>query len=431
MYDVELVGRLRRLGMPPKLANDTARDIRDRIHPVAVVAAQALQNGEKNRGLGINAQSAATTAGYVTMGAKIGSVIPGIGTVVGAVVGAAVAALKHVLGNHDVRLSPQDRMKAAAILQQYMAAANLAGPNGALGAQLDSGQLQQVFFSAQAMYGGELGSVDPRFFDVGWQICDGLAKQIAKAATTLPPGSTFNISAVSGRSGTGRVFTFGPTTAQLPAVVNLQTLGDLLTQLMVRQTTEISMSAADRAYQNKHDPGGKKAAGFWLNHAENRRVMVDVIAYELQKLNPSVFLDPSNISPPPAPGVPQITPTAPVVRDATALALINSAQGNVPSITSQAMVPASFPTTYVPAVAPGTLPPVADTSAALMQQQLAAQGVNMTSPDAQALIADVAQQGVQATPEGPAKAGIGLVPGLLIGAVALGFIVSGGKKHGN
>lgn len=431
MKDIELQGRLRRLGMNPRQAARVTRDIRDRIHPAAVVAAQVLVRGERTRGLGLNMQSTASTMQYVKTGAAIGSVVPVIGTVVGAVIGGAIAGLKHILGNKDVRTSAADRAAAASILAQYMAAANLAGPNGALGAALTLAQLQQIFFSVQAVYGAEYGEVDPRFFDVYWQICDGLAKQVAAAAVTLPPGSTFNIAAVSGRSATGKVYTFGPTTAQLPSIVNLQTLGALMTELMMRDCSEASMSAGDRAYQNKHDPGGLKCKAFWNRHPENVRVMADVIAYELQQRNPSVFVDPNAIGPPPATlGVPQITATPAVVQAATALAVQNAAAGVIPQITTQAGTPDAFPANYQPLPAQQTLSPVADASGALMQQQLADQGVNMTSPDAQALLQQVATQGVQETPAGPAKAGLSVLQMALLASVAGGFLLMKGKRHG-
>lgn len=422
MKDTVLEMRLRQLGMNAPQARDMTRLIRDRIHPASVIAAKALHlsanGGLSGCGcglgtLGVNIQSTAQTASYMSMGAKVGSVVPGIGTAIGAVVGGVYAALKHILGNHDVRVAAADVAACKTMLGQYMQAAAMAGPNGALGAQLTVDQFGKLFYCLLAAYGADFAYVDPRFFGVFWLLADGMAKQIAKAATTLPPGSSFALAKVSAKSDHGEVYTFGPATVQLPGTVTLQTLGALLNSLMARFCgPEGGRSAGDLAYQNKMDPQGRKCALFWTGgHAEGVQLLQDVVAYEVNNVAPAALINPNALNAPPGPtlATPAVTATPLVVQTALQVAAQNA--GTLPYF--------------------GTgLTPVTDTSAALMQQQLAAQGVNMVSAPAQQVLQQVATEGVKATPAGPSlasplTAGVGWVGMGLLGLVFLGRFAHG------
>lgn len=435
MKDTVLEMRLRFLGMSAPRAREVTKLVRDRIHPASVIAAKALHLSAKTGlsgltcglngcgctmgTLGINVQSTTQTVSYVSMGAKIGSVVPGIGTAIGAVVGGVYAALKHILGNHDVRVAAADVNACRTMLGQYMQAAAMAGPNGALGAQLTVDQFGKLFYCLLAAYGSDFAYVDPRFFGVFWLLADGMAKQIAKAATSLPPGSSFALAKVSAKSDHGEVYTFGPATVTLPSVVTLQTLGALLNSLMARFCgPEGGRSAGDLAYQNKMDPQGRKCALFWTGgHAEGVQLLQDVVAYEINNVAPSALINPNALNAPPGPSLvaPAITATPAVIQSATQLAVQNANAGVIPFISG----------TSPPLQA---LTPVTDTSAALMQQQLAAQGVNMASIPAQQLLQEIATEGVQATPAGP---GTPLTAGVSwVGAGLLVLLFLGRLKHG-
>jgi hypothetical protein len=100
--DVLLYARLKDLGMPPDTAWETAAQIRDKLHPVAAVAAAKILKrlGDKTGGLGVLSVGAAgatkTVVGAgagIAAGAAWGSVVPGIGTAVGAIAGLIAGAL--------------------------------------------------------------------------------------------------------------------------------------------------------------------------------------------------------------------------------------------------------------------------------------------------------------------------------------------------
>ena len=94
MKDTELRNRLIGLGMPLAKANEVAAKIRDDIHPRAAVASLAIMKVARVQpglaGTGMQAVSLAST------GAKAGSaILPGVGTAIGAAIGAIAGALIH------------------------------------------------------------------------------------------------------------------------------------------------------------------------------------------------------------------------------------------------------------------------------------------------------------------------------------------------
>ena len=111
MKDIELYGLLKAAGVAPNVAWTMTRDIRDRWHPIAAVAAAKLHGAGQTRarfaGLGGSVQTGiqaaqigskaggivggAIAAGSgVAAGAAAGSVVPIVGTAIGAVLGFAI-----------------------------------------------------------------------------------------------------------------------------------------------------------------------------------------------------------------------------------------------------------------------------------------------------------------------------------------------------
>ena len=111
MLDTELEARFRLLGIPAKKAAALTADIRDRLHPVAAVAATALRN-KREPGLSGNTRSSFSMA---STGASVGKFVGPVGAAVGAVIG-AIAGLAIHTGQ-----KPQRRAASIQVLQQLRA----------------------------------------------------------------------------------------------------------------------------------------------------------------------------------------------------------------------------------------------------------------------------------------------------------------------
>lgn len=181
-------------------------------------------------------QAGASTASNIAKGASVGQKvipIPGVGAAIGATVVAVAAAFRHIFGNHDVRTSGADKANCRNMLNQYLQLAAQAG--GVIGNQVPLSQLDQMHFCLATLYGDPIYNVDPRYFSVDITQADALAKQLANAAKSQAPGSSFTTSAVTGKSTDGRasgVFTYGPQTVTLPNPPSVQGLAQILRQLM-------------------------------------------------------------------------------------------------------------------------------------------------------------------------------------------------------
>ena len=432
MYDIVLQERLQALGMPRGKARDLTRQIRDHMLPVAVVASRAYHDPKGLSGLGalgatgvqaiqgaatgakigaaIYATYAASAGTAIASGAAAGSIVPGIGTVIGAVVGLIIVALSGLFGSRNVRVNGATRAQCVALLAGYMDIARKAGAGMSIGPQMGLTNLAQVSWCLNARDGGILYSVDPRYFNAGFEIVSALAKQLMSLAVVAPPGSTVTIGPASGTSDDSkhRVYTWAGGQITLPTDGRLTTLRDQLIALIIA---------------NCPSTAGKYAGGCapFFSTPEYKQMVLDLLGYY------------SSLIPLPPPTV---TVTPQVVQAATNL--VNVAPNMPPSIVNPTMTtnePAwmrALPQpNYTPAVDPNTMTPITDTSAALVQQQLAAQGVNMTSPQAQGILADVASDGVIKTPQGPSKisplqAGVGIAGGVLLLMLFLG----GKSYHG-
>src|SRR5271165_1389630 len=106
MNDVMLFARLKDLGIPKQQAWDLTASIRDQLHPIAAVAASkihgrtGLSRALPMAGL-VGARGMAvseTTLQTAMLGAKVGSIVPVIGTAVGAIVGGAIGLIGSVFG---------------------------------------------------------------------------------------------------------------------------------------------------------------------------------------------------------------------------------------------------------------------------------------------------------------------------------------------
>jgi len=131
----------------------------------------------------------------------------------------------------------------------------------------------------------------------------------------------------------------------------------------------------------------------------------------------------------------------PVAAAATTLAASTVATGTVPTLAgsgttvAQVSAPSNLNTVNTdasgnPTVEPSTtvlpatsaLTPQQDTTAALMQQMLAAQGANLTSPSATQLLADIAANGVAASPNGPSSLPSWLIPAGVAAVALIAFL---------
>lgn len=412
MLDTTLQARLLALGMPARLAHKVTRDMRDVFVPAAHVAVLARRGRGPLRGLGCMegcgcssgmgalgiGQSQAKTAELATSGAKVGSAFPVVGTAVGAAVGVAIAAAIHAFGNHDVRVNPNDMNMCAGMLKQYVDTANQA-QGAPIGTQLGIDNLEKINWCIAALYGKPVNNVDYRFFPIGWQQTNQVAQQIATLAFKAPAGGTINIPAITGYTTDKKHSNTRPaTTMKLPNPLTLQGLASLITPYMIASCSDGNKSAGN-------------CPAFW-NNPYAQRILYDLMGYWVQKLHPEVF------APPKAPVTPAVTKAAAtVVATATGKPVATGAGTAKPATT-----PTGSPIIVPPAVA-------ANPAAAAVYTQLAAQGVDMTSPQAQQIVADAATEGVTPTAGGPApqKASFGTIGTVLLVLVGGSMLLKG--KH--
>jgi hypothetical protein len=420
------------IGMPPALARNVTRKIRDEYHPASVLAIKGLKRqtlkgcgcglGCDGAGLGalglsqsqnITVVSTAAKAGGAIAGAETGAAagtaaFPVVGTVVGAVVGAAIAILVHDLGNHDVRVNPADMNMCAGFLQSYLQAANQA-QGAPIGVQMGIDNLEKLNWCLAALYGKPVNNVDYRFFPIGWQQTTGFVQSLVSQAFKVTPGSIITIPAITGYTTDHKHSNTRPATqVHVPNPLTLQGLAALVTPYMIASCSDGNKMAAN-------------CPAFW-NNAYAQRMLYDLTAYWVNKLYPQVFAAPKVA----------VTPATVAKAATVATAATLAARGVSPAITPSKVTPTAATTAAVAAaVASGnasSLPPAAQA----MYAQMAADGVNMQTPQAQQILADVATEGVTTTPAGPApmEAGFGMVGGVLLALVAGGMLLSGGKgKH--
>lgn len=122
------------------------------------------------------------------MGAKAGSIVPGIGNVVGAIAGLVVGAL---LGKKKpVRASGAQVAQCQVLMQEY---ASAAAQSPALPLPVDLAALKDLNWCMMALYGPDIRLKDPRFFDGNFTDLTKIAQNMVRAIFTTPIGATVNI----------------------------------------------------------------------------------------------------------------------------------------------------------------------------------------------------------------------------------------------
>lgn len=420
MLDTTLRGRLLGIGMHPRLAHEMTRQIRDVYYPAAVVAIAGAQGKGPLAGLGCGcmggdggncggalgalglSQSAGSTMSYASKGATVGSAFPVVGTAIGAAIGVAVAALIHVLGNHDVRVSPQDMNMCAGMLKQYTDAANQA-QGAPIGAQMGLDSLEKLNWCIAALYGKPVNNVDYRYFPIGWQQTTNFVQALVTGAFKQAPGTILAVPAITGYTTDRKHSNTRPATqVRLPNPLTLEGLASLVTPYMIASCSDGNKSAAN-------------CPAFW-NNAYAQRMLYDLTGYWVNKLHPEVFAPP------------KVTPTAAVV--AAAKKVVATVTGKPAVSPSATVLPAKTPSGAV-IVVPAAV--AANPAAAAVYTQLAEQGVDMNSSQAQQIVADVAAEGVTGTAAGPksSMASFGTIGGVLLALVAGGMLLNRGKSGGS
>lgn len=410
MKDTDLQGRLEQLlraRLPAQQATRTAAHltalIRDKLHPVAHVAAvayhtrssplsglgvatgavTAVKSTYTGASVGAAITGATSVAGAIGAGAAAGSVVPILGTAIGAVIGLmASGVFSHHKAAEDANfqqamaISKQNPAAVLDIPNKYLVLAGLF--------DLLPGQIKGNI-PIYKKY-GRMG--EQRFVnDMMRVIYD--AGQAGKITATDTPTSVFNRIVQPWIDSFG----FGAMNDSNTGMINNILLGMTAEYVMGGQK---SWTARGGQY-----PFGSLPA-FSLNMPSAQ--LVQAVPPATSTVPAVVQTDDQALA---AQGWQRVG-TDPAGHGIYAKAGVAGqyawVNGNlIPTVLSSAAGQ-----TLLPAVQSGLLPPtpapgstVGDTSAALLAQLLAQQGVNMQSPAAQQLVSGVAQQGVQQTPQGP------------------------------
>lgn len=403
-----LFARLKDIGMPPDTAWNLTAQIRDRLHPVAAVAAAKILKamGDKTGGLGAVSTGTAIQAGSAAAGAAAGaawgSVVPGIGTAVGAVVGLVASMLIHQ-GQGALRLAQAQQIdNALATLPSAFVGRTIPW----LGTAQAPGLLQ---FISAIMTGGLWMSWDPSVVshpgvNGNWSTTFmNAVKAVTNAIINNPPGAQVSVP-ISFQPGTGSiptqnfVFTNPGINAGPDAIAASVIMGPAgLMYWMVKGVGESDAHAA----ANATGGAAQKVFALMIDHAT-----ADAIPSSLS----ATLANAPIVQVPPA--ISQIaTPIAGQVLLGNQIPALTSGQ-QVANVTT----PSTVNTVYTdntgnPITAPAplyqTMPatiamtPNQSVAAGLMQNMLGAQGANFVSPQATQVLADVAANGVEATPYGP------------------------------
>jgi hypothetical protein len=384
MNDVMLFSRLQHLGMPKQKAWAVTARIRDVLHPVAAVAAAKII-AQKKTSLGLlvgaQAQNASQTAKSVSdigsgasLGATVGSVFPVVGTAVGAAVGAVIGAIGSLFG-------PAKEGQAAATWDNMVS-------EGYLFKNLGRGFDERYF--AESMKGmmdkgnnvwpqcGKDGYKNPDCFfgPMSNVIVQGyLTKKVPLSATTAQVYSNVVVPWI--QSGANGLFNWANYAAE-----NKQNGG--VQQAMVTAVVDRYLDGLPIVRSGMPEYIGQ---GYTVKYPLINTALASLLVTTPAKsASPSVAL--ANA---PAAKVP-----APIAQAAASIA---AAAPAVP--TQPVAVVAISPVAGASAGGSAVITPQQDATAAILGSALSSEGVNMVSPDAQQLVADVAANGVQQTPLGP------------------------------
>jgi len=371
MNDVALFGRLQDLGIPKQQAWDLTQKIRDRIHPIAAVAAI---KAHQRQGLGVGTQAVKTTSLTLTgakAGATVGSVIPGVGTAVGAVVGAVVGLVGSFFGpakEGQAEVTWNDMLKNGYLYKEQGRAFDERYFGEAIKGAMDNNGNQWPCCGANGHK-----SPDGFYQPLAQVVVNGfLNKVVPLSATPAQVMSAVVMPWIMGGASGLMRYSAGGSTGMLNGTETQALIGAAVDRYLAGlPITRADMpSYAGQGY-TQHQPA--------LNVA-----LQSLLAPAPTATNPSATLPTGTATVPP-----------PIVQAATQIA---------PSV-----IPAATPT---------------DTTAAVMTTALASDGTNMVSPAAQQLVTDVAAEGVQQTPYGPPTLGSELLlPAALIGGALLLYLV--------
>jgi hypothetical protein len=149
-------------------------------------------------GNGAQVQSAAS---YAAMGAKAGSIVPGVGNIIGGAIGAVAGA---ILGKKKpVRPSAEQMSQCNQVMNEYESAIAQFGPKP-IGMALGEGNLKSVFICFEMVRAGT--TKDPRFLDGNWQLARDAAIEAVKKVFSAPPGTQVTLSTAGRKDIKGKAF---------------------------------------------------------------------------------------------------------------------------------------------------------------------------------------------------------------------------------
>lgn len=394
MNDVMLYARLKDLGMPANTAWVTTAYIRDKLHPVAAVAASKILQKTKAKpstlkGLG-STQLAMTGA---SAGATIGSAVPVIGTAIGAAVGAVVGALIH-------QGQGAQRAAFAQALDQALAQVPTTYVGRTLPWSASSGGLEQ--FISALMTTGVYMNWDPSLLtspsvNGNWSVTFVNAiKALVSAIINNPVGNTVSVPITftpGANVGPGNFTFVNPGINVGPDAISAQiVMGPSgLMYWMIKHLGETDA----HAQANSYSPAAQKVFA----------LMIDKATADALPASLSTSLA----------NAPIVQVPAPVSQAAAPIVAAAVSSGTIPQLQAPAGVatPTTVNTVYSAGTGVDSEPITQPMSAAaaltqqqlvtagLMQQLLSQGGANFTSPNATQLLADIAANGVEASPQGP------------------------------
>lgn len=151
-------------------------------------------------GLGDTAQ-VQSTAQYASLGAKAGSVIPGVGTIIGGAIGAVYGAIKGK--KKPTRPSRQDKENCRAVMKDYE---NLIAPypNQAIGGALPEESIKAVWMCDEMVNAGT--TPNPLYLEGNWLLAKEMAIEAVTKTFNTPAGSPILLTTKGRRDRAGKLF---------------------------------------------------------------------------------------------------------------------------------------------------------------------------------------------------------------------------------
>ena len=401
MKDTELMARLRALGMSADKAREVTRLIRDELHPTAAVAATMVRRADLAGLAGMGKIDANRTASMAATGAKVGSVVPVIGTAIGAVAGAVLSLVGVNKGT-----KPQRRARGQEVLAQL---AQL--PANYAGRQIEYGQkaeptsgfillIQAVHYAGWQPDWGDIWTNNPGNMNRFSELIIENAKTAVRAVVGAPVGAPLTITLnthIDNMRSRELPFTFTNPGYQSPQQFAAQVIGPIVAAMLGNMKTR--------------NRGGQAAASF-PQFQTVAALLADKVYSEIEP--------PANVSTqvaqqpvaqvPPAVTAPAAQIAREVIQQNITPAIVAPVTPTVapagPMLTTQIVPAPSAPLPLAPTMSygavPTSLPPTQDMTAGILQTLLSREaGANFVTPESQRIIVDVATQGVQQTPQGP------------------------------